>query len=151
WRKEGALREAPDAVSNVTVAHRPGREEVLTATAGRGRAGLRAWPVPEKGPLKDAPRGPGGPDVYPRALGLGSSKGDGRPDLAALVLRHVRQRGEKRGEYWLQLVSLGPDDFGAVRSRVKLWESIPCQPALATALGGRHVAVAGDDEHDIQI
>ena len=80
-------------------------------------ARLRSWKVSAEGePASRAQLWSGKEDAFPQALGLLSSKGDGKPDLAAVVVR-LPSRDE---EYRLQLLDLTPDGFGEVRADVKL-------------------------------
>jgi WD40 repeat protein len=145
----GILREVRDVQENPVV-YLPDRDRALTAVFGADRVRLRTWRVapgadPQPGPLE----GLTSPDAdrLPRALGLVSSGGTGRADLAAAVVKRMTPRGP---EYSLQLLSLG-NDFGALKAEALLWRGGDKQPALATALNGQYLAAAGSDDNNILI
>jgi WD40 repeat protein len=145
----GDLHEAADTRYDPLV-YLPGRDRVLTAAFGAEAVRLRPWQVPPG----EAPRAAPLPavsraEVVPRALGLASSTGDGRPDLAAVVT--VRTAPPALA-YGLQLLSLAADDFGALKGEVPLlWRGSARQPALAAAPGGEYVAVAGSDGQEVLV
>jgi WD40 repeat protein len=152
--REKNLWEVPIDRYNMTAAYIPGPggdgpARFLTAEYGTRRARLTLWEAPLSGEPKPAvaQTRPPEPDSYPRALSLLASNADGKPDLAAVALR-VPNRGE---QYRLQVVGLGPENLGAVRADEVLWQGSARQPVLATSLRGRHLAVAGNEGHEIRI
>jgi WD40 repeat protein len=143
----GVLRETPDFQEN-PVTYLADCGQAVTAVFGAGRARLRTWQVaprtvPQPGPLA----GLTGPDAdrVPLAIAPVSSAGTGRAALAAVVMRRLMPQGP---EYRLELLSLG-GDFGAVRAEALLWRGGEKQPALATALHGQYLAVAGSNDNRI--
>jgi WD40 repeat protein len=83
---------------------------------------------------------------FPRALAAVSARANGQLDHAAVVLRAVDTRA-KTTQHILQVVSLR--DAGR-SPKVSLW-SDGRVPVLATAPRGGHIAVAGAQDHSIQV
>jgi WD40 repeat protein len=137
---------------NLTVAALPGRSQIVTATYGIKKARLKLWNIPpgrepQAGPSEAAPAGQS--DSLGRALALVSGAADGQPNYAATVV--AVPRGTKEAEYRLQLLDLDENNLGALKADVPLWTGSLKQPAVAAAVHGRHVAVAGNAGHEIMV
>jgi WD40 repeat protein len=135
---------------NITAAAYPGDARFLTAEYGTKKPTLRRWQLAAgaEPQAEDEASGAGAQaDAFPRALALVSSQANGGADYAATVVR-VPSRGD---EYRLQLLTLGEGVFGAVKSDVLLWKGSAKQPVLAAAPRGNFLAVAGNEEHEIQV
>jgi WD40 repeat protein len=141
-----------DGKSNNSVAFIPSLGGVLTGSF-RGDSGrLKLWKVsPGREPQLEADQGRAFPPeqqeyYFPRALALFSSKGDGKPDHIAVVLRSLKDKQEEDG---LCILTLG--DCQVVNFWVPLWKGGGNQPVLAASPHGRFLAVAGNDEHSIAV
>jgi WD40 repeat protein len=137
--REG-LRTGKDLLDSITAAYDPGANRVVTAVYGAGGARLRTWDaVAQSRPTAPAE----GADTFPRALALVSSRADGKFDYAAVANRR------RNNAYRLQILDVGAG--GKVRADVPLWQGNPRQPVLAAAPQGRHLAVAGGDDHEVRV
>jgi WD40 repeat protein len=125
---------------------------LLTAEYGVQEARLRSWRL-AKGqtpkpalldPLKEKA------DSFPQALALvADARGPKRSLAAALVGRPLPAKGQEA--YVLQLLALDGDRFGTVESETALWAGSAKQPVLAVSSTGRHIAVAGNEQHEVLI
>jgi WD40 repeat protein len=144
------LWEAEPGKYNNTVAVLPGREQALLGSTDR----IGVWNLlPDAQPRPDTQRQFAFPaekelHFFPRALSLVSSRGDGQLDLAAVIVRRLAGREQ---DDWLYLLDLAPKTFGASRARVPLWRGGGRLPVIAASPSGRHVAVAGSDDHAIAV
>lgn len=143
---EEGLQEVADGRYNITAAAGPSPNAFLTGSFRRAGT-LQAWrmqegkPVPEDGGSVTFP--PENETHFaPRALALFASQNRGALDHAAVVVR-----SSDAAAYRLFLVNLKSlqrvADF-------PLWAGEDL-PTLATAAGGRHLAVAGDQGRSIQV
>lgn len=151
-----ASAAAPEGPLNNTAAFL-GPDRLLTGSlqTANGNGRLQSWQVPADAPITagaevaafryDAQKKT---FLFPRALSLLASGGDGRPDHAAVVLRVEPTR-----EYRLQLVPLGrPDPLAfSIADSLPLWEKGTRTPVLAVAASGTHLAVAGASDHTIRV
>src|SRR5207237_6256884 len=76
-----------------------------------------------------------------------SPKPSGASDHAAIV----SQVPEKGDRYYLQIVDLTADNFGKIKAKLPLWSGGANTPILAFAPRGGHLAVAGNDQHEIKV
>jgi WD40 repeat protein len=135
----------------------PERDRILTAAFGTDLPRLRGWDVrPGKDPKEALPLGRVGSGPLPRiprALGLVSAEANGRADHVAAVTVTVKDKAAANGhDYRLQLLSTASETFGRpIGQETALWQGENKQPVLATSLGGRHLAVAGNGEQAIQV
>jgi WD40 repeat protein len=145
-----APRRVRDYALNHTAALVPGRDELVTAGWDDGRIRLGFWDVaPGREVRHTAGPRPRTDDPFARALGLVASRGDGRADYAAVV---TQKPLENQNVFRFSLHLVGLDADGADRgAEAPLWTIRPRQPVLATAPGGRHLAVAGNDAHEIWV
>ena len=81
------------------------------------------------------------------ALGLVSSKADGKPDHVAAIVR-VREQKTQEEAFWLLLVSL--PNLKPVTT-ISLWKGTSRAPVLAASSQGKYLAIAGSDDHAIQV
>ena len=144
----GNIEAWDDGKSNEPLAAFPDRPKFLTTNTLNGKSTLRLW-------TRDAADIPAGISVFPdghlpRAIGIISAAGDGKPDYLAAVTEGPR---DEKGEvaYQLQIVNL--DDASTVRTQL-LWRLPFAErsvPNLATAVGGKYLAVAGNNSHEIHL
>ena len=149
------IKTVPAAQLNLTAILAPspqaGPPRVLTADPGINTAKVRAWDTATGlRPLVNLdPPMPFTPDnSFPGALGLASSQGDGKADLAAVVIRNIRGKDLL---YRLQILDLNANGSGARRSEQKLWQGRPTPAVLASAPRGDFIAVAGNAEQEILV
>jgi WD40 repeat protein len=145
-----SLKEIQDLRHTVALARLPGSDQVLVAGYGKGEAQLTLWQMSEDEPRSLTPKPAFAGDSFPRALGLLASKANERPDRAAVLLR-VPRAGSDEEDVKLHVVDVDQYKLGEVKVRVDLWRGKPREPVLATAPGGRHLAVAGQKDHRIRI
>lgn len=124
----------------------PDRPKWLTVSYAGGQAQLRVWERTATPPTAPAARPAFTAGAIPQTVALLSSKGDGKPDYLAAVLEGERRDG--RYPYILELVSL---DDGEVKRTVELWRGRRNLPRLATAMSGKHLTVAGNDDHELHV
>lgn len=145
----------PDNAWNNTVAYLPG-SKLLTGSRSDDRraiAGqLRLWDDvtgrrPEAGAQLVLTPPAGTEFLLVRALSLFSSKADGKPDHAAAIVR-TRDRTTKEQACWLMLIGLA--DLKPVATTF-LWKWNSRAPVIAAALQGQYLAVAGREDHAIQV
>lgn len=146
---DSGLRSARVPRFGVTVAHLPDPGRLLTADYGDQRGRLAYWRVTADGaPERDTtPENVERFGAFPRALALVASQADGKPDLAAVVVR-LPERGE---QYRLQLVDLRPESLGTVRAEEVLWQGGARMPVLAASPRGQYLAVAGNADHEVRV
>jgi len=136
-----ALAPSPD---------RAGSSRLLTADPGFNVARVHARDVAgitAPTDIVEAPLAVTVDSSYPRALGLASSQGNGKADMAVVVVRNPL----KRDLYRLQLIEWNDAGFGTLRGEQLLWQGRAMQPVLACAPRGQHLAVAGNGDHEIRI
>jgi WD40 repeat protein len=150
-RQPATAAAAEDGRFDNTVVYLPTSGQLLTGSWRREdlEGQLRAW-----NPAADAPK-PGSVEAtflhqdrtvfFPRALALVSSKSNGNPDYAAVVLRVV-----PREEYRLGLAPLGTPSTYQVDATLPLWKGGRL-PVLATASRGDFLAVAGAPDNGIRV
>ncbi len=160
--RQGAAQ--PVRFNNTAVAL--GGDRVLTGSEGRQvpprqqqGTQLRVWtaaagapPRADANPLAFFASDPAtGKFVRPQALCLASETADAKaPDLAAFVVARFQGEGPQRDRFTAQrhlaLVNLND---GAVRVERSLWAG--SEPLALVASAGRHVAVAGNTDHEILV
>ncbi|TMQ32927.1 MAG: PDZ domain-containing protein [Planctomycetota bacterium] len=84
--------------------------------------------------------------VLPRALALFAARPGGGPSHAAVIARV--QAGANADEYWLLTIELAGLK---VQNVIYLWERSAGEPVLAATGAGRHVAVAGRNDHAVLV
>jgi len=149
-KSDDRLWKMKDVKYNITAAFVPGLDKLLTAGYGSGKAELKLWKAPAgEAPQADAPQQEQAQkiDAFPRALALAAANADSKFDHAAAVVRMPN----RQDEYRLQLLDLDPAALGVVKADAVLWKGSPRQPVLAAAPRGRHLAVAGNADHEIII
>lgn len=141
----GDLLTATDGNNNRTVAALPDSARFLTGSTAK----LQPWSSgadrklqPDADVLKVGAAGEVSTWI-PAALTLASSGGDGKLDLAAIVL--MRGAADRCR---LQLVDLVG---GTRRAEVAVWQGNRTIPVVAAAPSGKHLAIAGSPEHEIQV
>jgi WD40 repeat protein len=167
-RGDEGLRSTSDGISNTGVVYVPRAQMPLVTTSFQVPRGevkkyhgrIQAWNVPDgarprpaEGSSRSVPPRPTGDDgklVYfePRRLVALSAQGNGTLDHAAVLLR-LSGAGRKDR---LQIIDLDPDaeQFGQVKAELPLWlPEAGTEPVLAAAPSGRHLAVAGNKEHEV--
>jgi WD40 repeat protein len=156
--EETGVWSQDDGQRNDTAVYSAPLDRLLTASYRTGSRGLfRAWQVPSGQGMATDPdlaaefRGPNGEAYVPRSLALLSSRPGGELDMAAIVFREETSKDGQENEYHLHLVDVGQAGFGRVLARKVLWRGGPSVPALAASPGGRYLAVAGNDMHDILV
>ncbi len=85
----------------------------------------------------------------PQGIAPFSSLAGESVDSAAVLVRHVRSKTEQ--PYQMHVIDLRPGRFGNIRARVPLWEGGSIGAVMAATPRGRHIAVAGNAEHTIQV
>jgi WD40 repeat protein len=147
---------ADDGKYNLGLGYLPGQGKVVSGSitgTPRGNVGhVRLWDGRSGAEFRmdsreaNFPPEDGG-SFYPRALTLLSLEPGRAPDHAAVVFR-VPEKGDR---YDLQIIDLTPGNFGQVRARLPLWTGGENIPVLAFAPRGAHLAVAGNDQHEIKV
>ena len=158
------IATAPDGLNgknkgkyNNTAALIPNTEDIITLTRQFGAdMQMRRWNVggnaPKETNLKNVTLDKNC-FFFPRALTLVSSKANGNPDFAAMVLLWFEKKGDDYlRDYYLYLRDLDADNFGTYRAYVKLWAGGQGQlPAIASSPNGKHIAVAGNNTNTIRV
>lgn len=141
WDLEsGAVRTAPDGQFNNTVAWWPEQSKLVTGSTGR----IKIWNVPAgAAPTVDREVSLGDLEV-PRTIALFSSQERGGNDRVAAVVKSGRGEATVR----LRAVDLKSSTL-ITATDVALWDGAGVTPTLATATGGRYLAVAGNPTHEI--
>lgn len=151
-RRQAQLRETRDLPLNLALAPF-GRGRLLTAgydpAPESRRSQLTLWEVPADGELqqrwRDAIR-----DGFVRGLIPLSRKGDGTPDLAAVIVWKPGSDNPPH-EYRLRLVDLAGDNSRVVADHLLWRDRDPHQPVMASSLAGEYLAVAGNQNHTIHV
>ena len=151
--KEEEVSKIEDGKYNSMAVYAPTLRQVITGSFREGNGRLQAWNMTSAKDIQpDADRRVSfKPDnkvyFFPHALTLFSSEEDGKLDHAAVVLR-VPARKE---EYRLALVDLNPRKFGPAGTERVLWNGGQNLPVMAAVPGGRFLAVAGNNDHEIDV
>ncbi|MFN4258134.1 MAG: WD40 repeat domain-containing protein [Gemmataceae bacterium] len=152
---KGGLWTSADGQYNNTTAYLPSQDRIYTTSfqGFEGQLQARHY-TQDNGPPRDPQRRAVFPPqnqvgFFPRALTLLSSRAGGPLDLAAVILR-APARDEEHILTILDLNGQGAN-FGAVKARMSLWQGSASALSLAAAPGGRHLAVAGDNDHQILV
>jgi WD40 repeat protein len=158
WQPEAegdvAAREVVDVQSELIqplALWQAGGQDRLLTCSWQKDAQISSWATEPVRRLRSrALRTPGAQYVLPMALAVVSSHGDGTPDHAAVAAR--LKLNDDSFAFRLYLVRLA--DFKVV-AETKLWDwtgpGLPWTPVLAAAPGGGHLALAGNDRHDIWV
>jgi WD40 repeat protein len=148
--------KADEGKYNLGLGYIPGQGKVVSGSitgTPRGNVGhLRLWDVHQGAEFRMDAREANFPaeergSFYPRALTLLSLQPGRAPDHAAVVFR-IPEKGDR---YELQIIDLTPTNFGQVKGRLPLWTGGENTPVLAVAPRGAHLAVAGNDQHEIKV
>jgi WD40 repeat protein len=148
WKND---KDSPDGKYNISLAYLPGQGKVVSGSlSGVGR--LRFWDVRPGSELirgqQDLQFPPvDGGSFVPRAMTLLSLRAGGTPDHAAVVF----VAPEKDNRYELQIIDLNPANLGKVKATQPLWTGGQNVPVLAVTARGAHIAVAGNDQHEIKV
>lgn len=150
---EDGLWSAADGADNDTVIGLGKPGSLLTGSHADGFGRLQFW-AGEEAPSSDGePRIALPPDaetdarLFPRAIGLFASREGGAPDFAAVVVR-VGREGDS---YRLALLDLSGERPRLRTADLPLWGRSDNLPVIATAPGGRFLALAGDQDHEILV
>lgn len=148
WKKE-------DGKYNIALAYLSGQGKLVSGCfTGREQGNLgrvRLWDVRPGAELRmdekelTIPAADGG-HFFPRALTLLSLK-PGATDHAAIVFR-VPEKGNR---YDLQIIDVSAENFGSKKANFSLWTGGENVPGLAFAPRGAHLAVGGNDKHEIKV
>jgi WD40 repeat protein len=152
-RGQAGADNKADGNINITIVPLPNRDRLLTGSARAGTGYLQVWKTPAGQEPERATAIPvAGLDrqtaYFPLGLTLLASQAGATPDHAAVVLR-ARKDGKERSV--LHLVDIGPQDFGALRAAIALWDRDESLPSLAASPGGEYLAVAGNVGHEVRI
>lgn len=149
-----------DGMFNNTVAYLPEQKRLITLSrrqavgTTRGAAQMQSWTIDAAAPQadKNAQYRLTEGDFRARSLALASSQAGKATDLAAVAMEYlVVDQNSRQESHYLYLYDLDPDNFGKRKARVLLWEGANKLPALTTAVGGRFIAVAGNNDHSIHV
>jgi WD40 repeat protein len=142
--------QVEDLLRNLSVTHLD-RNQLLTTGFDRknGKWRLGLWGISAEGKPEPRRQDPIG-DGYIFALTILSRKRDASPDLAAVVVL-TTGTAEKPYEYRLRLIDLTGETFRVVADQ-RLWQDRdPHQPVMAADPRGEYLAVAGNQDHTIQV
>lgn len=146
---QDGVTKVDDGRLNTTIAYVPERGQLLTGSNRNDDAIVRLWKT--QGPdMLGGVRFPpdGGLDLFPQGLTLFSSREGGPADHAALVMR---VGADSQAEYRLAIVKLTADGADAVERQIPLWKCQAALPPVAAVPGGRFLAVAGNDVHEVKV
>jgi WD40 repeat protein len=154
------LHEAQDLQLNTTVAYLPREQQFLTGGLVRPDGFLRRWDDPDQGaPTIDAGAGQynfrsgeQGVYLFPQALYLASSKEDGNPESAAVVLARgtIANKTVQIEGFRVGTVDLARPGVVSKHIPLRGWSG-DYMPAVAAAAGGQYLAVAGDESHTVRL
>lgn len=148
----GPIQTVEDGYYNTTLAVLADARTLLSGSflSGRGRVGV--WdltatpPVVQKEIALSAPKQT---YLFPERLSLLNPEGAGQPERVAVVVRQLSEVNAAFQDNGNRLRIL--DLAGQTMGEVLLWPNSGIGPVLATAPRGRHVAVAGHQDHGIRV
>ena len=148
------VRKQKDGKYNNTVVFLPSRARLVSGSFTNRSGWIRQWNVPPgrnpnaiAQPLAQFAADKG---VFYNPISMigVASRAGGPLDHLAVVVQVSRGR---QVEYQLRLLDARAANLGTERARVALWKGGGSHPALAASRGGSHLAVAGSNQHEVQV